>query len=195
MNNLPNLYFTGKAGAGKTYLTNYLIEKYGFSRAKMANSVYMIAEKYLGMDPNKKDRNLLQFLGTDVGRDRVNGNIWVERFVDDVFIAQETSKELYNKELIFVSDDIRFPNEHDILKKDGWVGFYLDVSDEVRIQRLKCRDGDACVNKLQHASETALDEFKDELIKIDVSGSLQQSYENLEQTLEYIRKEKGNVGN
>ena len=28
-----------------------------------------------------------------------------------------------------------------------------------------------------------------ELIKVEVSGTLEQSYENLEQTLEYIRRE------
>ena len=188
MNNLPNFYFTGKAGSGKTYLSNYLMEKYGFNRAKMANSAYMIAEKYLGMNPDKKDRNLLQFLGTDVGRNLVNQDIWVKRFVDDVLIAQETAKGLYDKELRFVSDDIRFPNEHEVLREAGWVGIHLNVSDDVRIERLTRRDGDACVDKLEHASETALDDFKDELIQIDVSGSLEQSYENLEQTLEHIRR-------
>lgn len=186
---LPNFYFTGKAGAGKTFLTDYLMKKYGYNRAKMANSVYMIAEKYLGMNPNKKDRDLLQVLGTDIGREQVNQDVWVKRFVDDVWIAQETSKKLYGKELKFISDDIRFPNEHEVLKEAGWVGIYLDVPDEIRITRLKGRDGDACVDKLGHASETALDGFKDDLIKIDVSGTLDQSYENLEQTLEYIRRE------
>ena len=155
----------------------------------MANSVYMIAEKYFGMSPEKKDRNLLQYLGTDVGRKQVASDIWVERFCDDVWIAQETSKGLHNKELRFVSDDIRFPNEHEVLKEAGWVGIYLEVPDELRIKRLEGRDGDACVDKLQHASETALDGFKDELIKVDVSGTLEQSYENLEQTLEYVRRE------
>ena len=185
----PNIYIVGKAGAGKTYLANYLIEKYQYSRAKMANSVYMIAEKYLGMNPEKKDRNLLQYLGTDIGRNGIDSDIWVNRFVDDVWIAQETSKGLYDKQLLFVSDDIRFPNEHEVLKEAGWIGIYLKVSDELRIKRLTRRDGDACVDKLQHASETALESFKDELIKVDVSGTLEQSYENLEQTLEYIRRE------
>jgi len=184
----PNFYIVGKAGAGKTFMANYLIEKYNYSRAKMANSVYMIAEKYLDMNPEKKDRDLLQFLGTDVGRELVDTDIWVKRFVDDVWIAQETSKGLYNKELKFVSDDIRFPNEHEVLKEAGWIGFYLDVSDEIRVKRLEGRDGDACVDKLQHASETALEGFKDELIKIDVSGTLEQSYQNLEETLEYVRR-------
>jgi len=183
-----NIYLVGKAGAGKTYLANYLIKKYNYSRAKMANSVYMIAEKYLGMNPQKKDRELLQFLGTDIGRNSVDKDIWVERFVNDIWIAQQTSKVLYNKELKFVSDDIRFKNEFLILKEAGWIGLYLEVPDELRIKRLEGRDGDACVDNLDHASETALEEFKDELIKVDVSGTLEQSYQNLEETLEHIRK-------
>ncbi len=186
--NEPNVYMVGKAGAGKTYMANYLIKKYNYSRAKMANSVYMIAEKYLGMNPDKKDRNLLQFLGTDVGRNLVDQDIWVKRFVNDVIIAQETSMGLYNKELRFVSDDIRFPNEHKVLKEGGWIGIYLNVDNDLRVERLTKRDGDACVDKLEHASEIALDSFKDELIQIDVNGSLEQSYENLEQTLEHIRR-------
>ncbi len=186
--NEPNVYMVGKAGAGKTYMANYLIKKYNYSRAKMANSVYMIAEKYLGMNPDKKDRNLLQFLGTDVGRNLVDQDIWVKRFVNDVIIAQETSMGLYNKELRFVSDDIRFPNEHKVLKEGGWIGIYLNVDNDLRVERLTKRDGDACIDKLEHASETALDSFKNELIQIDVNGSLEQSYENLEQTLEHIRR-------
>ncbi len=190
MNKSPNFYLVGKAGAGKTFLANYLIKTYGYNHAKIANSVYMIAEKYLEMDVTKKDRTLLQHLGTDVGRKKIDEEIWVNRFVDDIWIAEETAKDLYNKELKFVCDDCRFDNEHEELRANGWVGLYLDVPDEVRVKRLEGRDGDACVDRLNHESETAVDEFKDELIKVDVSGTLEQSYENLEQTLEYIRQER-----
>ncbi len=183
----PNIYLVGGGGAGKTFLANYLIKKYGYCHGKVANNVYMIAEKYLGM--TKKDRVILQHLGTDVGRRKIDENMWINRFVDDIWIAQETSKDLYQKELKFVVDDCRFKNEHLTFKEHGWIGLYLDVSDEIRIKRLEGRDGNAQESTLNHESETALNEFKDELIKIDVSGSLEQSYENLEQTLEYIRKE------
>ena len=192
MNKPLNLYFVGRAGAGKTYLCKYLIEKYGYVQAKMANSVYMIAQSYLGMPVDKKDRKLLQYLGTDVGRDKISENIWVERFLVDTWIAQETSRDLYGKELLLCSDDVRFENEHKALKEDGWIGIYLDVPDDLRISRLERRDGDAQVNHLTHRSETSIDSFKDELVKVDVSGTLEQSYNNLEETLEYIRREKCN---
>lgn len=182
----PNIYFVGKAGAGKTKCSELLIEKFDYTPSKMALSVYSISEFYLGM--KKKDRQLLQFLGTDVARDMIDENIWVSRFLEDTWIAKETAKKLYNKNLKFVSDDVRFPNEHKALKQEGWVGIYLDVSDEVRASRLKDRDGDACLDRLNHRSETSIDLFKDELVKVDVSGSLEQSFENLEQTLEYIRR-------
>jgi len=186
----PNLYFVGKGGAGKTHLCNYLIKRYNYVQAKMANSVYMLAIKYLGMNENKKDRHLLQYLGTDVARDRISQDIWVNRFIDDVWIAQQTARDLYQKELVFCSDDVRFENEHQALKGAGWIGIYLDVPDELRISRLERRDGDAQVNHLEHRSETEIDKFKDELIKVDVSGSLEQSYQNLEETVEHIRKEQ-----
>lgn len=188
MDNLPNIYFCGKAGAGKTYLCNYIMKNYKYTQSKFAYPVYQICRDYLNM--TTKDRKLLQYLGTDVGRAHINKNIWVDRFLEDTYMVQVTSKELYDKEIKFCSDDVRFPNEHEALKEAGWVGIYLAVPDEIRIQRLGNRDGDAQVNTLQHASETALDSFKDELIQLDSSGSLEDTYRKLEETLEYIRREK-----
>ncbi len=188
MINLPHIFFCGKAGAGKSYACKYLIDKYGFTPGKMACSLYGIAKQYFGMTEKNKDRNLLQYMGTDVGR-TVNENIWVKRFIEDIEIVEKTAKGLYNKSINFCSDDIRFFNEYLALTNRGWVGIYLNVPDEVRIERLKGRDGDAQVSTLQHSSETALDEFKDNLIQLDASGSLETTYQRIEETLEYIRRE------
>jgi len=188
MDNLPHIYFCGKAGAGKTYSCEYIKSKYGFVQAKFAYPVYQICRDYFGMA--NKNRKLLQFLGTDIGREHIDTNLWVERFLQDTWMVEETAKKLYNKSIKFCSDDVRFPNEHEALKEEGWVGIYLDVPDAVRIARLTGRDGDAQVHTLQHTSETSLDSFKDELIKVDASGSLDQTYQRLEETLEYIRREK-----
>jgi len=84
--NLPNIYFVGKAGCGKTYSAKFMIEKYGYGVAKFAYPVYMIAEKYFGM--KEKDRKLLQVIGTDAARDQIDSEIWVNRFWEDMQIIK-----------------------------------------------------------------------------------------------------------
>jgi len=67
----------------------------------------------------------------------------------------------------------------------GWVGFYLDVTDKVRFERLEKRDGDAQITTLNHKSESELDQFKDKLIIIDSSKTLQHTYNQLD---DYLRQ-------
>ena len=181
MKDIKGVYFVGKAGAGKTYSANYLIEIYDFIQSKFAFPVYGIAHDYFKMEG--KDRKLLQFLGTDIGRDQINQNIWVDRFKEDIQIVTETFRNLYNKGVKFVSDDVRFSNEHEILKSMGWIGLYLDVTDEERIRRLTGRDGDAQLTTLNHSSETSIDLFKDDLIKVDANGPLEKTYQNVTNAL------------
>lgn len=184
--NLPSVYFVGKAGAGKTYSANYLKETYRYVQSKFAYPVYNLAYNYFDM--KGKDRGLLQLIGTDIGRKHIRDSIWVDRFKEDVRIVQETYQKLHGENIRFVSDDVRFPNEHQALKDMGWLGIYLDTPDEIRIRRLTGRDGDAQVNTLNHCSETSIDLFKHELIHVDSSGTLQETYANIEQVL------KGFVG-
>jgi len=181
---LSNIYFVAKAGAGKTFSAKFLIQKYNFEVAKFAYPVYMIAEKYFKM--TDKDRKLLQIIGTDAGRDNINDQIWVNRFKEDMRIVKLTAEKLNRPVPKFVMDDCRFPNEHKVLKELGFVGIYLDVPDEIRKERLIGRDGTAQENTLNHKSETLIDTFKDDLIVIDASGSLETSLKNLNSVLQRL---------
>jgi dephospho-CoA kinase len=172
-----NVYFAGKAGSGKTAICEHFKKVYGFKQVKMAYPVYHLCEDYLGMVG--KDRQLLQFLGTDVGREMVNPDIWVNRMKEDIFIVSATADRLYGQKLKFVSDDVRFPNEHEAFKSMGWVGIYLDVPDEVREQRLMGRDGSAQKEFAGHASETSIDLFKSELIRVDASRTKEEVLEDI----------------
>ena len=87
-------------------------------------------------------------------------------------------------------DDCRFPNEHQTLKDLGFVGIYIDVSDDIRKKRLMGRDGTTQEDTLNHKSEVLIDSFKDDLISLDGSGSLEESYKNLNILLEEIGKVK-----
>jgi dephospho-CoA kinase len=189
MSSKLNIFFCGYPGAGKTFCSEYLEKRYGYTQTKFARPVYSIATELCGM--TKKDRSLLQLIGTDIGRSS-DPNIWIDRFKQDITIAQEVNKRLGNNNG-FVSDDTRFFNEFLVLIELGWVGIYLDVHPEVRKQRLIGRDGTAQEETLNHIAETSLDEFKDLLVKVDASGTPEQMYENLEQTLDHIRKEQNEV--
>ena len=181
---LPSIYFVGKAGSGKSYCAKFMIKKYGFRVAKFAYPVYMIAEKYFNM--RDKDRKLLQVIGTDAGRDMVGPDLWVNRFEEDMRIVQVTSARLSIPLPKFVSDDCRFPNEHKVLSHSGFMGIYLDVNEEVRKSRLIGRDGVSQEDTFNHRSETMIDTFKDDVIQLDASGDLEDSYFKLNQILQHL---------
>lgn len=176
---MKNIYFVGKAGAGKTYCGNYLRDTYGYQTAKFAYPVYNIGYDYFKMNRTLKDRKLLQIIGTEGGR-AIDKDIWVNRFLQDMEIVKFVIEELNYKDTPFVLDDCRFPNEHEALAKAGWIGIYLDVDDEIRLKRLGHRDGTTQSETLQHSSETSIDLFKDKLIKCNCNGSLEETYTNLE---------------
>lgn len=178
---MKSIYLCAKAGTGKSSCAEYLVKK-GYRQASFAYPVYGLAYDYFDMSRQVKDRKLLQIIGTDVGRAKDN-DVWVKRFLFDIEIVKETRKLLGLPEACFINADTRFLNEHKALQKEGWLGVYLDVDDDIRIKRLQSRDKTAQIETLNHISETALDEFKHELIQVDASGSLQKMFDNLEKAI------------
>lgn len=89
--------------------------------------------------PEEKDREFLQFVGTEWARKK-DSDVWAR------LLAEKVKRlEAEGAECICVSD-LRFPNEASMLKK---LGFTL-----IKVDRPK-------VPFMNHASETALDSFKD----------------------------------
>jgi hypothetical protein len=80
-------------------------------------------------------RDLLQRMGTEVGRNILGQNIWVEAAMKNV-----------DPNLDYVVTDMRFPNEYEAVKQAG--GICVNV----------LRPGVGPVNA--HPSETAIDEFE-----------------------------------
>ena len=178
---LPGIYFVAKAGAGKTFSANFIIKKYGYKVVKFAYPVYMIAEKYFKM--THKDRKLLQIIGTDAGRDKINSEIWVNRFKEDMLVIRETEKILGLLPRRFVIDDCRFSNEHEALKDLGFVGIYINASFDTRRKRLIERDNTAQEHVLNHKSEGLMDSFKDDLVCLNGEGGLAEYYRRLNNLL------------
>jgi len=81
----------------------------------------------LGWDGNKmneKGRKLLQMLGTQVGRECIDEDIWVCNWVEE---GIEATKHIITPDcesnhggcLVIIADDVRFPNEAEAIKSRG----------------------------------------------------------------------------
>jgi dephospho-CoA kinase len=123
---------TGKSGAGKDTLSNYLVKKgyiklsfgaalkdvisiiTGWSRdfIEGTNEDRQLRETLIHPEYNKTCRELMQFIGTDMFRTQLNDNIWVNIIKNKII-----SDKINNK---FVITDVRFDNEVEMIKSfDG----------------------------------------------------------------------------
>lgn len=133
--------FGYKMGSGKDISVKFLINKYGGKQMKFANPLYDIlkyAQKRCGLE-YKKDRKFLQLVGTEWGRN-IDPDIWVNLALNN-----------QSKEGNIYCADVRFKNEFEALKNDGFIMVKL-IRDKVNENRI----GNGIST---HISENELDEY------------------------------------
>tara|TARA_B100000902_G_C26805513_1_gene666569 strand:- start:60 stop:581 length:522 start_codon:yes stop_codon:yes gene_type:complete len=155
--------FGGKMGAGKDCAVKYCIKKYGGVHLSFAQPIYDIlhyTQKLCGLEQTK-DRKFLQFIGTEWGRD-IDPNMWIKITIKNTPVDQNA----------FLSD-LRFQNEFDSLKDNGWICVKL-----LR-EQLISRKG---TGDLNHQSETELDTIPQNSwdFIIDNTESIKKFYEKLD---------------
>lgn len=173
---------SGYARSGKDTVAAHLIENHGYTRVAFADSIrealYRLNPKIsmdlvsgfigirhavdmFGWDEVKEQvpeaRNLLQRLGTEVGRDMFGSDFWVEDAMNRI---EDGSKVVFT--------DVRFPNEADAIRSLGG-----------RIYRVE-REGVGATNG--HVSEVALDDYNFDG-RIDNNATIEVLYERLENIL------------
>lgn len=151
----------GRAQAGKDTVGGILVKRYGFERLAFADTLRAVAyalnpiidwnefrsepirlQEIVDRDgweraklDNGEIRRTLQRFGTEVGRNILGENLWV----DTTFALMEPGKD-------YVITDMRFPNEHAAISARGFT---------VRIHR----EGSGLSGAAAlHTSETALDD-------------------------------------
>jgi len=132
--------FSGQQGSGKTTGAKLFSTYYPL---KLAGPVYKIALAFytvLGWEW-KKDRKLLQFVGTNLGRDIYGKDIWVNYLQDQI----KTLEKYTEQSVRVIVDDIRFKNEVKGLRKMGF-----KIARVIPRKTYIKRDG------IFHRSETAL---------------------------------------
>lgn len=136
--------FGYKMGVGKDEACSYLSHKYAGKKISFASKIYDI-QRYAQMIcgfKQEKDRHLLQYIGTEWGRKK-DPNIWISLSMQD--IPKDGN--------VFLSD-LRFKNEFNTLKKEGWFCVKI-IRSCVDLDR---RKGSGI---LEHESEIDLDEIDD----------------------------------
>jgi len=120
----------GKAGAGKDTIGDYFIKHYNFQKISLADPIKRLVKDIFVLDdhtvydrdarelplkdwPDWSVRKLLQYIGTELFREKIDDAIWVKSLWFRV---------LQNKDIDYIVSDIRFPNELSYFKdnaKDG----------------------------------------------------------------------------
>ena len=158
-----SVLLVGKMGSGKSTISDFLVSKnyVKFSLATWLkdtiDSTYELStksknDKIIIGDKEYTKRKLYQYFGTEVIRNFDN-DFHVRRLLLNI-----RGYECVKSFTRFVIDDVRFPNEIELIKKQyDVITIKLVCPDEVRKQRLIDRDGGYDENDFNHVSETNID--------------------------------------
>jgi hypothetical protein len=128
---------------GKDTAANYMMKQVGGKKLSFAHDLYDIlhyAQDKCGFK-KEKDRKFLQFIGTEWARS-IDTNVWIKSVLDK---SSGTGN--------FYVSDLRFKNEFDALKANGWTC--------VKIIRNDNFVKDSSSSETSHISETELDSLSD----------------------------------
>lgn len=143
---------SGKAQNGKDSLADILMYYLKGKSIKLSLADYLkyLCKKYYGWngDKDEQGRSLLQFVGTDLIRDKLGWqNFHVDRSCQDMKIAEKEFD-------YFFIPDTRRKNEIYITQ-----GMFPDMVTTIRVERIGF-ESPLTIEQQNHISETDLDNFK-----------------------------------
>lgn len=148
----------GRMAAGKTTLANLIIngvEGYDVAKLSMAGQVKAIAHDLFKMED--KDRPLLQQIGMKMRE--IRHDVWL-----DYVIAE--AEEYDNPQIIRIIDDVRFINEANKLKENGWKIVRISIDENTQLERLKTTydNWELHWDNRNNPSEAEVDEISEDVI-------------------------------
>ena len=130
--------------------------------------IKFIAKEYYGWNGEKDEsgRALLQRIGTELGRDKVGVNIWVDMTINTVQLS-------FNEYDYAIVADCRFPNEY-----DRWTEKNFEI---LKVNMLRPNHENKLTEEQRlHASEIALDDYGfDYIIECEKCRTTKESAEVL----------------
>lgn len=154
-NKLDRVAFYGKLCSGKTWCANYLVEHDNYVRYSLAGKLKAICYDLFGVEPGNKDgrnRLILQGVGSDMRK--YDTDVWIKYLLETI-----KERELSSSPPKIVVDDLRYKNEFDLLKRNGFTIIKVTLPEEVRQARIAKLYPNTPPEAAQHASETEQDEL------------------------------------
>lgn len=141
-NPYDRIAFYGPMGAGKSYCANYLAWERGYVPLSFAKKLKEIAADLFEVSgKDGADRLVLQQLGTKMRE--IDPDIWIKYVLS---IAEKSGDPV-------VIDDLRYENEAEFLKQNGFKLIQVSTSTDIRRQRIARLYPNTPVDAFTHASE------------------------------------------
>lgn len=180
------ILFGGKFASGKTKCCEILSLTFGFKEINFANKLKEVAIDLFDMDPVKKDRNLLQKLGTEALRS-LDNDVWVK------YLFNKTLPKLQAQGLKdFCIGDGRFKNEVEYGTKHGALNVYIAVDQTLKLERYQETYGELPTEEqMNHASELTSPSEYDVIIENNgTPEELKEKITNLVNNYDKLIKQK-----
>jgi len=152
---LHNLMVFGFRGSGKDTLVDYLTSKYEYQKLRLAWYVEVACRAFGIENPTKTD---LVFIGTEIGRNLVDRDVWVKMALKDIKKDLEI-RSLYNMDYNVIVSDVRFHNEYEAFLGRGFFPVLVEAPKDLCIARVKKRDGHVDESLFKHQTETNFNDF------------------------------------
>jgi dephospho-CoA kinase len=164
----------GKAGSGKTTVANgFVTHTPGlFRKYALADKVKEI-QRDLFPYLTGKPRHVLQHIGMSMRE--IDPDVWI-KYLDEMILKHGE---------VAVIDDVRLSNEYNHYINKGYISIRVLCDDDVRIERMRQRDGDVDLAALQHQTETELDDVECDYT-IDNNGTIEQLMEQVDRIIEEV---------
>ena len=178
--------FHGQMGVGKSEAINQLksLILSPLALVKFAQPLYDIQEyiytRICGVHTRpadfKKDRKLLQWIGTEWGRGSISKTLWIDLWRAEVERATAAGR-------LVVCDDVRFDNEAEVIKRMG--GIVVEIQSDRASERINTAAGIA-----GHASEAGI---RRELVTaiIENNGTLEDLKDSVSSLLKELAEKYG----
>lgn len=166
MKKLKIFLICGKARQGKDTIASIIKENYESKRIKTISLSYSYyikdyAKRIIGWDGSEetKPREFLQFISTDLIKNKIDKNFFVRRMIEDI-------KVFSNYYDIIVIPDVRLRSEIDMIREE-----FEDVC-AIHVERTNF-ESELTLEQKQHYTEIDLDSYDNYDYKVINDGSLE----------------------